>query len=193
MSNQYFHFHKPESNLNLRLDSMRCIAIKKNGQQCKNRVLIGMPCCRPHLQTEYYVSVRQSQIPNAGKGLYAYNGEPNNNEIVFRTNEKICPYYGEIINSQTLDNRYGIYTAPYGIKVSANIYEDGAKIRGVGSLINHRANPNVRYSVGKDKRIYIVATKNIRNNVELYANYGRDYAFNEPIQTSTNKQKYNII
>ena len=192
MSKQYFHYHTPDFNTNLQLQSMRCITIKKNGQQCKNIVVIGMPCCRSHLQTEYNVAVRPSQIPNAGKGLYAYNGEPYNNEIVFRTGQKICPYYGEIINLQTLEDRYGIYTAPYGIQVDNNTYEDGARMRGVGSLINHRANPNVRYSVGRDKKIYIVAIKNIRNNVELYANYGRDYVFNEPIQTTTNKQKYNI-
>ena len=120
---QYFHFHKPDNNLNLKLESMRCIAIKKNGQQCKNRVVIGMPCCRSHLQTDYHLAIRISQIPNAGKGIFAYNGEPYNNEIVFRTNDKICPYYGEQINAQTKQQRYGIYTAPYGIQVNANTYK----------------------------------------------------------------------
>lgn len=37
----YFHFHKPDSNISLKLESMRCIAIKRNGEQCKRRVVIG--------------------------------------------------------------------------------------------------------------------------------------------------------
>ena len=49
---------------------------------------------------------------------------------------------------------------------------------------------NVRFSVRRnDQRIYIVATKTIRNGQELYINYGKGkYQLNQPnIQTDTNK------
>ena len=193
MSN-YFHFHKPDSNLNLKLDSMRCIAIKNNGERCKRRVVIGLPCCHSHIVTEYNVIIRQSLIPGAGKGLFVDSGEPNN-DIVFRAGDKICPYNGEIINQQQLFHRYGGYTAPYGIQINNGTYEDGARHRGVGSIVNHKpiAQSNVRFSITRDKKAYIVATKNIRNKSELYVSYGRGYRFNEEgVSTATNKQKYNI-
>jgi hypothetical protein len=97
---------------------------------------------------------------------------------------------GEIINQQQLFHKYGQYTAPYGIQINANTYEDGARHRGVGSLINHKpvAQSNVRFSIGRDKKAYIVATKNIRNKAELYVSYGRGYRFNEQgVETPSNK------
>ena len=74
------------------------------------------------------------------------------------------------INQQQLFHRYGQYTAPYGIQISTNTYEDGARHRGIGSLINHKqvAQFYVRFSIARDKKAYIVATKNIRNKAELY-------------------------
>ena len=77
--------------------------------------------------------------------------------------------------------RYGSYTAPYGIQISKRQNEDGALHRGIGSLVNHpphNGRSNARFSVSK-QRIVLVATKNIRNNQEIFVNYGRDYRFNE--------------
>ena len=62
-------------------------------------------------------------------------------------------------------------------------------------MINHKpvAQSNLRFSIGRDKKAYTIATKNKRNKAELYVSYGRAYRFNEQdAETSSNTSKYNI-
>ena len=46
----------------------------------------------------------------------------------FPKDEDILNYDGEIVNKQTLDERYAKHTAPYAVEISkpSNVYEDGA-------------------------------------------------------------------
>lgn len=189
----YFHFETPDNEtLHLKLNVERCHYIKGDGQQCKNRVCIGTPFCHIHRKYEYKLKIMQSTIPNAGIGLFVQNDEEPENAIIVKKNAKICPYAGEIINREELLRRYGDYTAPYGIQISNDIYEDGAVFRGIGSLINHsRRNANCRFSVGRNKKINIVAIKNIRNGKELFVDYGNDYVMHEyGVVYKTNRNKY---
>jgi SET domain-containing protein len=122
-------------------------------------------------------------------GLFAYDKTKADDEIIFKPNDDICNYFGQVVTKEILDERYGNYTAPYGIEVSANQnkYEDTATQRGIGSLINHRpkSRTNCRF-VNNYQFIKIRAHKNIRNGAKLFINYGRDYRFNDEVEYSTN-------
>lgn len=52
-------------------------------QNCKQRkVIIGFEYCFQHLKSERHLTVGNSLIPGAGKGLFAYDPRnPNGNEI----------------------------------------------------------------------------------------------------------------
>lgn len=167
----------------------RCMAITRAGTRCKRHCIIGYEYCYTHLETEKDLKIKDSTIPQADKGLFAYNRRSGNNEILFGPNDPIIPYNGETINRNTLDDRYLEYTAPYAIDVSSGQYIDSALKRGVGSLAN--TNPsrrNARISVDKrNKTASLKAIKNIRNNQEIFVSYGREYRLHEPNTSFTTK------
>ena len=190
-----FHFHTNTYQLDEPLRCANCKFIKANGEQCKNRVCIGLPYCHIHKKIMQLLKVNKSLIPNAGLGLFAHDGSNDKRKILFKNGDIITVYYGELIGKKELENRYDIFTAPYAIENRKNrIYEDGALFRGVGSIINHHPKKaNCRISIGRNNKSSIVARKNIRNGDELYINYGKEYKFNEKgVKTSTNDNKYKV-
>jgi hypothetical protein len=186
---KYFHWHAPNHDWDEQLSKFRCAGTNKNGLQCKRDVIIGLPLCFQHTASVYHLKIKPSTIPNAGLGLFAYDKTKADNEIVFKPNDDICNYYGQVVTKEILQQRYEDYTAPYGIVVSSNQnkYEDTATQRGIGSLINHKvkSRTNCRF-VNNLQFIKIKSHKNIRNGAELFINYGRDYRFNDDVQYSTN-------
>jgi hypothetical protein len=205
----HFHFHNPaepqdDINFNGQLVSQRCNFIKTHGSQCKRRCVIGLPCCHSHLPIKYHIQVKPSHIPGANKGLFAYDKTKGANDIVFKgrrdthytsvPGQKICPYFGEVLTNAELDQRYGNLTAPYGIQVAQDRYEDAALKRGVGSLINHKPSNQANCEFFKTNNlIELRAKKNIRNGQELYVNYGNDYSLHDDhVTSSTNHSKYHI-
>ena len=109
------------------------------------------------------------------------------NDIIFRTGTKIIACDGELVDSDTLEERYGDKTAPYGIHIIRDRFEDGALHRGVGTLVNQspRANrTNARFGVSRN-RIVLFTTKNIRNGQEILVRYGNEYRFDENTQYAT--------
>jgi SET domain-containing protein len=128
-----------------------------------------------------HLLIQDSSIQGAGKGLFAKHPTQEQDAIVFHKGDKIIAYDGELTNRTTLTDRYGPYTAPYGIEISRDRMEDGALHRGIATLTNHRpmAQCNARFSVSRG-RIVLVATKRIRNHQEIFVNYGKSYRFNEP-------------
>lgn len=197
---KYFHFHTPQNNFNGQLQSQQCEFILVTGNRCRRRCLIGLPMCRPHLEKRYHVEIKQSTIPNAGLGLFVKDRTRDDNEVIFRANDTIVPYSGELLPNgrQTILNRYGMNTAPYGIAISEarGDFEDGALRRGVGTLVNHKPHSQANSRIGitntQPRKAQIKATKNIRNGQEIFASYGNTYNFNENVETSTNNWKYNI-
>lgn len=199
---KYFHFHAPNIQYDAVLSSMQCSHLKPDNTYCKRKVVIGLPLCFQHTASDYKLKIKPSSIPNAGLGLYAYDTTKEPGEVVFdynsRTREgvRICPYYGQVIDEETLFSRYGEYTAPYAIFLDNGLTEDNATKRGIGSLINHKpqAQCNCYFLLdATDNRVYIVSSKKIKNGQELFVNYGRNYRFNEPgVQSSTNQSKYKV-
>jgi hypothetical protein len=167
------------------LESRQCIATSHTGRRCTKRCIIGIPYCWIHLQYQHNLKIKKSTIPNGGLGLFAFNKQyaKDDNKVIFKPNQKIVQYIGEIVNSDTLQERYGDYTAPYAIQVKKNTYIDGALVRGVANLANHRpraSTQNARLGNPNQKgELYVVATKPIYHNQEIFVNYGREYEFDD--------------
>ena len=187
----YINRRNPKPIFQTHLLSEQCRYIKPNGDHCNRNVVLGIPFCAQHLAMELHLKIKKSTIPQSGKGLFAYNPRSGPNSIIFRGHEDagdlICMYDGEIINRAELNRRYKRFTGPYAIQISNNRYEDGAKIRGVGSYVQHSDDENkINCRLGLiNHRIAIFATKNIRNGKELYCDYGDEYNFNEKTHYST--------
>ncbi len=178
-----FNFKSDDGVFNFQcpLQCMRCTATNKgNDQRCSRTTCIGTPYCWSHLLREKGLRIRVSEIPNAGKGLFAFHrpGAPiPNDDIVFRKNEDIVEYAGQQSSEGEMDARYGDYTAPYGLSQDAH-WIDAACLRGAGSLANGAAKGKANaeyYFNDEDGKFYLRATKNIKNGSEILCNYGEDY------------------
>ena len=135
------------------LECEQCRGTTKQGKQCTRRTCIGTGWCYSHLLSEKHLRILPSTIPHAGKGLFAMDKTKGPNEIVFRAGTRLIEYDGELVDSATLEERYGDETAPYGIYVNKDRFEDGAIHRGVGTLVNQsptasRTKPLSRHSAG---------------------------------------------
>ena len=167
------------------LHRFHCSATNDNGTHCHNICVIGEHYCWIHLLWKEHLRIRPSNIHGAGKGVFAINKRLPENAVIFHKGQTIMNYDGEEVTRQTLDQRYGHHTAPYGVEVShrKNIYEDGAMQRSVMSCVNSPPNgtqPNCRLTTNRGRTYCIVkATKDIRNGQELYADYGHEYRFGE--------------
>jgi hypothetical protein len=170
----------------------RCIGINRNGQRCKRETCIGTNYCFQHLESIKHLKIRKSTIPNAGKGLYAWDSKLPPDAMIFRTGDKIIEYRGDrITDDNTLTERYGEYTAPYSCRVNKNLVIDSGCNRGVGSMANSshgtilHNNATLRSSNVRGGGAYLQCTRNIRNKQEILLSYGGNYRFNEPTKQST--------
>lgn len=192
----YFHFHEQNKHFDGKLESLQCLFIKVNGEQCLKHCVIGLPFCCIHTKIAYKLVIKPSTIPDAGLGVFVQDNKLEPNAIVFKKGQLRFPYYGKVINEAELIDRYGGYTAPYGIKLNKGLYEDGALMRGIGTLVNHQTNArsNCKFALNpKTNLINITNTKALRSGEELFVNYGRIYRFNEQgVSTSTNRKKFNL-
>ena len=154
-----------------------------------NNVRTGLQSlCYVHRKSVLHLKINKSTIPNAGDGLFAHNPK---SEIVFKKGNKICDYNGEIINRDTLIERYGMNNDDYVIELNHSLYEDGAKVRGIGTIPNHKTNryTNARLSIKRSNEGQVVATKDIKHDDEIFVNYGRSYKIGGNEISITNKRK----
>ena len=164
----------------------QCQGTSKNGNRCRRRVCIASPYCFQHLASIKKLKVKKSNIENSGKGLFAWDSKntgrifkgPRNTKLSIIPGEKIVEYSGELIDLDTLIQRYSDYTAPYGIEINENLYEDASLIRGTGAMANHSKRNNARFDISRN-RVILRATKGIKHNQEILVNYGSDYRFDE--------------
>lgn len=164
-----------------KVESVRCADYTVKGARCKRMCVFGSPYCSAHLASIHYLQIRPSLIPNAGKGLFAVHPrDSNSKEVLFRRGEIICACKGEIIDEEELVGRYGNKTPPYVVGVSEDVYEDGARIRGIGALANtNPGHTNATLSIYRG-RASLKATRSIRSGDEIYLAYGRAYRLNQP-------------
>ena len=168
------------------LESKQCTGICKNGNQCRKIVVLGLPYCYVHLLSQKHLRIKKSTIEGAGNGLFSMDTKKGENDIIFKKDEIIGAYTGEILNRDQLDERYGEdNTAPYALQISNNKYVDASIQRCFMSICNHgnntKANARFVNSVSRGgitpNYLIIRATKPIRNNCEILINYGKEYKF----------------
>lgn len=172
------------------IDTIQCTFVKSNGTRCGCKVAIGTDLCHIHLKKEKHLAIKQSNIPNAGKGLFAFwPAAPNG--LVFEKGQTIIEYTGEVINRDTLVERYGLNTAPYVAQLKEGTFIDAAKIRDAGSSANTQRirrdnNAQLRPSYNtRPQKLVIKATKNIYHNQEIFLDYGAEYDMDEDTTHST--------
>jgi len=170
--------NEPEECFTCNLQKERCIGLNRNGQRCKRETCIGTNYCFQHLESIKHLKIRPSTIPNAGKGLYAWDLKQPQNAIIFRRGEKIIDYRGErITDDDELEERYGENTAPYSCRVNKNLVIDSACKRGVASMANSSRgtqlhnNATLRSSNVRGGGAYVQCTTNIRNRQEILVSY----------------------
>jgi hypothetical protein len=175
-----FNFKAPGIMYNCQLTCKTCIATTKSRSKCKLRTCIGVPYCWIHLLAKKHLRIKDSTIKNGGKGLFAFDPKQSANAIIFRPQDTIINYVGEHLSKRSLDNRYGDYTAPYAIALSKTRVIDSACKRGVASLANTNNKNKLNASFVKDKnKVYLIATKIIKNNNEIFVDYGDEYLLDE--------------
>jgi hypothetical protein len=191
----YFNYYEPntgEKIFHKKLLTGRCNGISNTGTRCKRKCIIGFEYCYNHLIKIKKLRIKDSTIPNAGKGLFCYDPSQPYNAIIFRPNDTVIEYKGEHLTLRQLEDRYEGNNAPYTVRVKQDDYIDSAVNRGVGSLANHKAvsYTNARLSSNyTNSTVSIKATKNIRNNQEIFVNYGDEYIFDNNYNTKPYKTK----
>lgn len=183
---------KPAHQFQCNLKCQRCEAKTSSGKQCTRKVCMGLTRCWSHTRSDLHLAVKPSTIPNAGKGLFAIRTKKKGlspdelKKPIFKTNDKIAPYVAEAVSRQVLDDRYAHYTSPYALSVGEGKNTrllDAACERGIASFANSKpaSSSNAKFT----KNGNIVATKNIYDGAEIFANYGREYKFHQNVHVST--------
>ncbi|KAI9183756.1 uncharacterized protein BJ171DRAFT_608374 [Polychytrium aggregatum] len=112
-----FFTYKSDEPWECRLQCTQCTGTRRDGGRCTRRTCIGLRYCYAHLALERHLEIRNSGIAEAGKGLYAFDRNAEDDAIVFRNGDVIIEYDGEEISKDELEERYGRNTAPYGIQL----------------------------------------------------------------------------
>ena len=171
------------------LKKIRCKEWSSHGSQCKKFTSIGAGICPFHLYLHYKLRIQPSSIhvnkKSIGLGVFAIS-TGNDKSIVFRKDDFILPYDGEIITCEEKNRRYGESTAPYCVggphedeygKYDCP-YFDSALYRSTASIINHADGNDANcYYLFNDEnnRVEIRALRDIYANEELLCDYGEEY------------------
>jgi hypothetical protein len=123
--------------------------------------------------------LKKSQLPKAGKGLFT--------KQAFERGDIICEYEGEIVTWAVCEERATKGYEGYVFFISKNKcidayftpealgrYANDAK--GVSRIAGLKNNAQYEIKVRKgEKRAFIVATRKINPNDEIFVDYGNDY------------------
>ena len=165
------------------LEGEQCTYRRPDGHRCRRQTVIGYGLCWQHLLKEKHLRIRTSTIPGAGKGLFCLDPTRRSGEVIYRTNEKILQYGGEVLTRHELDERYpGDVTAPYTVQNHRQMFEDAALERSPAAIINHkpRRQCNCELITQRNNLCAIRTTRPIQNGDELFCNYGNEYHIDEP-------------
>ena len=160
-------------------DCVQCSAATRhgNGPRCKNITCIYSEFCNTHTKALFDLSLKQSKIPVAGKGLFTTK--------TIAKNKNIARYTGDI---KTVAD-YNANQSGYAVAISKNRIIDAASTQsGLARYANDCRAPNrkagqckgsnsrfvVNYNGGKTT-IWLRATKKIPANSEIYVSYGVGY------------------
>ncbi len=156
----------------------RCDAISKTQNRCKRRICKTFPCCWQHLKTIYGLAVKESQIPNAGLGLFTTKDIIRRSSKSPRNDVKIVKYTGEVLSSVQLNQRYGDELADYTFRINKNKYLDARSTQtNVARYANGCDNPHqpLECNARLTSSGWLVATKSIKAGSEILTPYHISY------------------
>lgn len=204
--------HVEHTNFTCQLKCTRCVGATKANVRCSKRVCMGIPLCWMHSLSYLNLRVGQTRLRHNNVrltfgGLFACNRRGVQNTVVFPAHTVICPYMGELVTQENLNDRYGEgndYFAAYSITAAEGEgvhqrTEDGACQRSMMSMAN-RAN-NIETSNVRFRWIWIdlndpnagvcgvlKTTRNILNGQEILVRPEQNYEIENPnLQTHFTK------
>lgn len=162
----------------LTLLSERCLAVRQQLNQ-------SLP---PHdLALDHLLQVKDSNIPNAGKGLFFYAASNKSEshdaqnaltDNIIPCNTIICYYTGHIHNN--FSQRHLVKDKSYLMNVAGDLFVDPRPMTSIKArFINDPLNPdavNCTFVPEPDhRRCAVVASKDIQSGEELFVSYGDFY------------------
>lgn len=172
------------------LQCAQCQGVTSRGRQCTRRVCVGLQHCWQHrkkipregVDDVVGFEIRASTIQGAGKGVFVH--APNVRGAVFSRGDVVMEYFGEQLDDQEEDRRYGDgrTLGPY---VGEGV--DAGCVRSIGGMINTVPPRAGRGRRGGGRNVEIIsytdiegfltvdATRNIHHGDELLMDYGLDY------------------
>lgn len=154
--------------------------------RCLNIIKDALPYCGDHNAEHFGVRVDQAHwLVGGGRGVFADRALD-----ITPSGEILFPYAGELVTAGHFEKWYAQNTAPYGAdygkkingteKNAAVIGEDGARVRGIGTLLNHppvgkEANCEFAWGycepINKKKVFGLAVTRAVQSGEELYVDY----------------------
>lgn len=152
--------------------SQQCISQTLQRRQCKKRTAHTQKCWI-HLAKYDNLRIKPSNIPNAGKGLFAWKKS-------IPRDKKISPYTGRLMSQRAIDAKYGDGLAEYAICDRGNCIDANYTTDAAARFANdargtaYRKNADLRGS-GRRYNFYLKSTKRIKPHQEIFTSYGADY------------------
>ena len=149
--------------------SHRCVAAKRDGEQCGARTKYGSKCWN-HTQRDAGLRIKQSQIVGAGKGLTAAKKN-------FPTGAEVVKYTGDL----SLDPEEDHGGSKYVVGLSQDVTIDAARTdTALGRMISDPKGSgfraNTKFAIDNVRRkVRIVTTKPVRDQQEFFLPYGPGY------------------
>ena len=172
-----FKYYNPDKTLRFQkqLKKIKCKGITKKGLSCKTETYFGIPYCWRHIK-DFNLTIKKSNI--AGKGLFAYSKVKN---IVFKKEDVIVQCMCPKISLYESNRRYGEEgTGPYLTNVGNDRekLKDCAGYRDIFSMANTSHDPkiiNAYAAADENDKLFLFASKNIKNGEEIIWDYGDEY------------------
>jgi hypothetical protein len=150
--------------------SQQCVSNTLKEQRCRKRTAHTQKCWI-HLSRQDNLRIKPSNIPNAGKGLFAWKKPIARNTLISK-------YTGRKLSKKELDQKYGKGRADYAIcnqrgRCVDSTYTTDAAARFVNDSKGTSFGNNSKIN---GKQIFkLKATRAIPANNEIFTSYGREY------------------
>ena len=117
------------------------------------------------------ITVKQSSIHN--KGVFASKDIKKDQKIIQYVGKKVPKAEADVIGEETLiaSNNHKDGGGVYLFELDDNYDIDGNVPNNPARFINHSCSPNCE-TLNEDGKIWIIAIKDIKENEELFYNYG---------------------
>ena len=154
-------------------ECVECAAQTRTGARCKNITCLYGEFCAIHTKQLFDLELKQSNIKNAGKGLFTMKA--------IKKGANIAKYTGTMVS----DEEFEANPSPYGLVVKKNRLIDAASTQtGLARYANsckkgnNCKGNNSRFSIShrtNPPTVWLKATKNIKAGDEIFVPYGSKY------------------